>query len=40
MRRILTFEFVQNNNNAKSGFKSAKKKRDVFKFAKKKKVAG
>jgi hypothetical protein len=26
MRRILTFEFVQNNNNARSGFTSAKKR--------------
>jgi hypothetical protein len=29
MRRILTFEFVQNNNNASSGFTLLKKKRDV-----------
>jgi hypothetical protein len=36
MRRILTFEFQQNNNNARSGFTSAKKKkRDGFKSAKK-----
>jgi hypothetical protein len=36
MRRILTFEFLQNNN-ARSGFTSAKKKkRDGFKSAKKK----
>jgi hypothetical protein len=34
MRRILTFEFVQNNNNARSGFTSAKKKRDGLKSAK------
>jgi hypothetical protein len=26
MRRILTFEFVQNNNNARSGFTSAQKR--------------
>jgi hypothetical protein len=26
MRRILTLEFVQNNNNARSGFTSAKKR--------------
>jgi hypothetical protein len=39
MHRILTFEFVQNNNNAKNGFTSAKKKKwDDFKSAKK--VAG
>jgi hypothetical protein len=35
MRRILTFEFVQNNNNARNGFTSAKKKRDGLKSAKK-----
>jgi hypothetical protein len=34
MRRILTFEFVQNNNNARSGFTLLKKKRDGFKSAK------
>jgi hypothetical protein len=26
MRRILTFDFMQNNNNARSGFTSAKKR--------------
>jgi hypothetical protein len=36
MRRILTFEFVQNNNNARSGFTLLRKKRDGFKSAKKK----
>jgi hypothetical protein len=35
MRRILTFESVQNNNNARSGFTLLKKKRDDFKSAKK-----
>jgi hypothetical protein len=35
MRRILTFEFVQNNNNARSGFTLLKKNRDGFKSAKK-----
>jgi hypothetical protein len=30
MRRILTFEFVQNNNNARSGFTLLKKRRDNF----------
>jgi hypothetical protein len=36
---VLTFEFVQNNNNAKSSFTLLKKNRDGFKSAKKK-VAG
>jgi hypothetical protein len=31
---ILTFEFVQNNNNARSGFTLLKKKWDDFKSAK------
>jgi hypothetical protein len=35
MRRILTFEFVLNNNNARSGFTLLKKKRDGFNSAKK-----
>jgi hypothetical protein len=35
MRRILTFEFVQNNNNARSGSTLLKKNRDGFKSAKK-----
>jgi hypothetical protein len=36
---MITYEFVQNNNNAGSGFTSAKKKKqDGFKSAKK--VAG
>jgi hypothetical protein len=38
MRRLLTFEVVQNNNNARSGFTLLKKKRDGFKSAEK--VAG
>jgi hypothetical protein len=38
VRHILTSEFVQNNNNARSGFTLLKKKRDGFKSAKK--VAG
>jgi hypothetical protein len=35
MRRILTSEFVQNNNNASSGLTLLKKKRDGFKSTKK-----
>jgi hypothetical protein len=35
MRRILTSEFVQNNNNAKSGFTLLKRKRDGLESAKK-----
>jgi hypothetical protein len=38
MRRILTFEFAQNNNNARSGFTSAKEEVGWFQSAKK--VAG
>jgi hypothetical protein len=35
MRCILTFEFVKNNNDARSGFALLEKKRDGFTSAKK-----
>jgi hypothetical protein len=35
MHHILTFKFMQNNNNARSGFTLLKKKRDGLKSAKK-----